>query len=56
MVRNLDRSLRSLVDIEHGMISREVYTNEDIYRQELEQIFMRALAVPGPREPGPESR
>ena len=29
------------------MISREVYTNEDIYRQELEQIFMRAWLFVG---------
>ena len=42
-----DRSLRQLVDIEHGRISREVYTNEDIYRQELEQIFMRAWLFVG---------
>jgi len=47
MVRLKDASLRSLVDIDHGMISREVYTNEDIYRQELEQIFMRAWLFVG---------
>ena len=37
-----DRSLRSLVDVERGMINREVYVNDDIYRQEMEQIFQRA--------------
>src|SRR6266567_1063675 len=47
MVRLQDRSLGSLVDIERGMISREVYTSEDIYRQELEQIFMRAWLFVG---------
>src|SRR5690348_15968435 len=42
MAQLTDRSLHSLVDIDNGMISREVYTSEDIYQQELEQIFMRA--------------
>lgn len=36
-----DRSLRSLVDLEHGLVSREIYVNEDIYKQELEQAFAR---------------
>ncbi|MDE2838192.1 MAG: aromatic ring-hydroxylating dioxygenase subunit alpha [Chloroflexota bacterium] len=37
-----DRSLRSLVDLEQGLISREIYVNEDIYKQELEQVYGRA--------------
>lgn len=37
-----DRSLRDLVDLEHGLVSREAYVNPDIYEQELEQIFARA--------------
>ncbi len=37
-----DRSLGALVDLEHGVVSREVYVNEAIYQQELEQIFARA--------------
>ena len=37
-----DRSLRSVVDVESGLIGREVYVNEVIYQQELEQIFARA--------------
>ena len=37
-----DRSLRSLVDLEHGLISREIYVNPDIYAQELEQVYGRA--------------
>ena len=42
-----DRSLRSMVDIENGMISREVYVNDEIYRQEMEQIFTRAWLFVG---------
>src|SRR5437867_8174248 len=37
-----DRSLSSLVDLEHGLISREIYVNADIYAQEQEQVFARA--------------
>src|SRR5205823_4262620 len=36
-----DRSLRSLIDTEHGTVSREIYVNPDIFAQELEQIFAR---------------
>src|SRR5262245_37876631 len=36
-----DRFLRSLFDIERGLVSREVYVNEEIYQMELEQIFSR---------------
>jgi phenylpropionate dioxygenase-like ring-hydroxylating dioxygenase large terminal subunit len=36
-----DRSLRSLFDVEQGTVSREIYTNEEIYQMELEQIFAR---------------
>ena len=42
-----DRSLSQLVDVEHGLISREVYTDDAIYKQELEQIFMRAWLFVG---------
>ena len=42
MVRLEDRALRSMVDVETGLVNREVYVNEEIYRQELQQIFMRA--------------
>lgn len=34
--------LRDLVDLAHGEISREVFVNDSIYQQELEQIFARA--------------
>ena len=40
-----DRSLRQLVDLERGLINREVYVNPDIYQQELEQVFSPRLAV-----------
>ena len=33
--------LKSLVDVERGIISREIFVNEEIYRQELEQVFAR---------------
>lgn len=42
MARRTDHGLRALVDLEHGLVNREIYINEDIYRQELEQIFARA--------------
>ncbi|MDE2802017.1 MAG: Rieske 2Fe-2S domain-containing protein, partial [Chloroflexota bacterium] len=42
-----DRNLRDLVDLETGVVSREVYVNEDIYAQELEQIYGRAWLLVG---------
>ena len=42
-----DRSLRQLVDLERGLVNREVYVNPDIYRQELEQVFTRAWLFVG---------
>ena len=42
-----DRNLHSLVNLENGEVSREVYVNEDIYAQELEQIFGRAWLFVG---------
>jgi phenylpropionate dioxygenase-like ring-hydroxylating dioxygenase large terminal subunit len=42
-----DRSLRNLVDLEHGIVSREIYVNEEIYQQEQEQIFARAWLFVG---------
>ena len=36
-----DRPLRSLFDYEKGLVSREMYVNEAIYQQELEQIYAR---------------
>ena len=42
-----DRDLHSLVNLENGEGSREVYVNEDIYAQELEQVFGRAWLFVG---------
>ena len=42
---NLD--LNSLVDIPNGVISREIFVNEDIFRQELERIFSRSWLFVG---------
>ncbi len=38
-----DRNLRDLVDLESGVISREVYVNEDIYARN----SSRSTGVPG---------
>lgn len=42
-----DRSLHSLIDLERGFVSREIYVNPDIYQQELEQIYARAWLFVG---------
>ena len=31
-----------LVDLDTGQISREIFVNEEIYREELERVFARA--------------
>ena len=36
-----ERSLRSLIDVNEGTVSRELYVNEDIFAQELEMIYNR---------------
>jgi phenylpropionate dioxygenase-like ring-hydroxylating dioxygenase large terminal subunit len=36
-----DRFLRSFIDTDKGTVSRELYVNEDVFQQELEQIFGR---------------
>lgn len=33
---NGDRSLSVLIDLDRGLVGREIYVNEDIYKQELE--------------------
>jgi len=40
-------SIDSLVDADAGIISREVFTNEEVYQQELEQIFARVWLFVG---------
>ncbi len=34
-------SMHSLVDVEKGLISRDIFVSDEIYQQELEQIFAR---------------
>ena len=34
--------LGALVDVDRGIISRELFISEEIYRRELEQVFARA--------------
>ena len=38
---------RGLVDLRAGEISREIFVNEDIYQEELEQVFGRAWLYVG---------
>src|SRR5438128_10260930 len=35
-------ALKGLVDVERGIISREIFVSDEIYRQGLERIFARA--------------
>src|SRR6516164_3973127 len=35
-------ALKSLVDVERGIISREIFVSDEIYRQELKRVFARA--------------
>ena len=42
-----DKSLRQLVDLDEGLVAREIYVNEAIYQQELEQIFARCWLFVG---------
>jgi phenylpropionate dioxygenase-like ring-hydroxylating dioxygenase large terminal subunit len=46
-MRNGKGSARALVDWRNGEISREIFVNEDIYREELEQVFGRAWLYVG---------
>ena len=47
MVLSADKSLRSFVDIDNGMINRQVYVSDEIFQMEQEQIFMRAWLFVG---------
>ena len=40
-------SINGLVDVDRGIISREIFVNEEIYRQEQEQVFARAWLFVG---------
>ena len=37
----------SLVDLESGQVSREIFVSDEIYQQELEQVFMRSWLFVG---------
>ena len=42
VVTSRDEVTGKLVDVDHGLISREVFVSGDIYQQEQEQVFARA--------------
>lgn len=42
-----DRSLRAMVDLDKGIVDREIYVSEEIYQQEMEQIFARCWLFVG---------
>lgn len=41
------RSVKHLLDVNTGLISREIFVSEDLYQQELEQIFARTWLFVG---------
>ena len=41
------RSVKHLLDLENGLISREIFVGEDLYRQELGQILARTWLFVG---------
>src|ERR1041385_5674537 len=47
MAGTMPGRFKSLVDVDAGLISREIFVSEEIYRQEQEQIFARAWLVVG---------
>jgi phenylpropionate dioxygenase-like ring-hydroxylating dioxygenase large terminal subunit len=47
MAVSTSHQLRGLVDLEQGVVSREIFVNEEIYRQEQDQIFTRAWLFVG---------
>ncbi|MGQ4806741.1 3-phenylpropionate/cinnamic acid dioxygenase subunit alpha [Candidatus Entotheonellaceae bacterium PAL068K] len=42
-----DRSFDTLVDLQQGVISREIFVNADLYQQEQEQVFARSWLFVG---------
>ena len=38
----MDSNSKGLVDLKSGLISREIFVNEEVYQKELEQVFTRA--------------
>ncbi len=47
--------MNQLVDAEHGLISRRIFVEQEIYEQELKQIFARCWLFLVPRQPDPEA-
>ena len=47
MAATTSRTLGSVVDLEGGQISREIFVNEDICAQEQEQVFSLAWLTQG---------
>ncbi len=48
MARNAKHNAtNTLVDVQHGCISREIFVNEDVYQQEQEQLFAHAWLFVG---------
>src|SRR4051794_24911011 len=45
--RTILGSVKGLVDLERGTISREVFVSEELYQQEQEQIFARCWLYVG---------
>ena len=41
MATVINGSIGSIVNLDEGQISREIFVNEDIYAQEQEQVFSR---------------
>ncbi len=47
MAGTIPGKLHGLVDADGGIVSREIFVSEEIYRQELEQVFARAWLFVG---------
>ena len=43
----IDHPMQKLVDAEHGTVSREIFCNQDIYDQEMDQVFKRSWLFVG---------
>jgi hypothetical protein len=50
------RAVQRLVDVKHGIISRELFVNDALYRQEQEQVFARAWLFVGYESQVPKPR